>query len=59
MTGINTTLIANNYICGATQQIGDFAFTFITPLSAYDYNICQGRKFGSKPIYFRRNKICR
>jgi hypothetical protein len=42
MSCIITALIADNDICGAAQQVGNFAFTFITPLRPNNNYISQG-----------------
>jgi hypothetical protein len=41
MPGVNTTLIPNDHICRFAQQIRDFAFSFVAPLSAYNNNVSQ------------------
>ena len=45
---MHTTLVPHHYIGGAAQEIGDFSFSFVTPLSADDDNIGQGHG-GPKP----------
>jgi hypothetical protein len=40
--GVDPALIADHDIGGATQQIGDLAFPFVTPLRTDDDNIGQG-----------------
>lgn len=40
--GVDTALIADHDIGGPTQQIGDLAFPFVTPLRTDDDNIGQG-----------------
>ena len=45
---IHTALIPHHHIGGAAQEIGDFSFSFVTPLSADDDNIGQGHG-GPKP----------
>jgi hypothetical protein len=39
---VDATLIAHNHICGFTQQIGDFSFSFIAPLGTDYYYVSQG-----------------
>ena len=45
---IDAALIANHNICRSTEEIGDFAFSFVTPLRTDDDNIGQGH-CGPKP----------
>ena len=36
-----STLIANNHIGGAAEEISDLSFSFVTPLSSDDDNVGQ------------------
>ena len=45
---VHPSLISHHHIGGAAQEIGDFSFSFVTPLSADDDNIGQGYG-GPKP----------
>ena len=38
---IHTTLVANDHIGGAAEEIGDLSFSFVTPLSSDDDNVGQ------------------
>jgi hypothetical protein len=42
MTRIYATLRTHHYICRSTQQIRDFSFSFVAPLSADYNNVSQG-----------------
>ncbi|CRY92746.1 adenylosuccinate synthetase domain protein [Synechococcus sp. WH 8103] len=41
MACIHTTLVANDHIGGAAEEIGDLSFSFVTPLSSDDDNVGQ------------------
>ena len=57
MTCINATLVADNYIGWTTQQIGDFAFSFIAPLGT-DNNYVSQESFAPELQFTQTLIIC-
>jgi hypothetical protein len=39
---IDAPLVADDHIGGLTQEVGDFTFSFVTPLGTNNDNVCQG-----------------
>jgi hypothetical protein len=63
MSCIITALIADNDIGGAAQQVGNFTFTFITPLRPNNNYISQGslcsiNKISQLPIITKDMSVC-